>query len=105
VATARRELLEEAGSAPTCLYNLSRLEAFYRHTTNEVVQIPVFAAFLAPSAVVVLSAEHDASEWLPPALARERMSWPRVRREIDDAVALLGSGGAGVLEDVLGIPD
>jgi len=105
VATARRELLEEAGALPERLYNLSRVEVFYRHTTNEVVGIPVFAAFLAPTAAILLSTEHDASEWLLPALARERMSWPRVRREIDDAVALLGGGDAGGLEDVLTIQE
>ncbi len=108
VATARRELLElleEGGVRAERWYNLSRVESFYRHSSNEVVLIPVFAAFLAPSDTIRLSAEHDALEWLTPSLARERMSWPRVRREIDDAVALLGSGGAGALEDVLGIPD
>lgn len=105
VATARRELLEEAGARPRTLYNLSRVEAFYRHSTNELVAIPVFAAFLPREAAITLSAEHDAAEWLPPARARERMSWPRVRREIDDAVALLGGGSAGVLEDVLAIPE
>lgn len=105
VASARREVLEEAGAPPSRLYNLSRVETFYRHSTNQVVLIPVFAAFLAPLASVRLSAEHDAFEWLPPERARERMSWPRVRREIDDAVALLGSGGAGVLEDVLMVGD
>lgn len=88
---------------PLTLYNLSRVEALYRHTTHELVFIPVFAAFLAPATSIRLSAEHDASEWLPPTLARERMSWPRVRREIDDAVAMLGSGSAGVLEEVLAI--
>lgn len=105
VATARRELLEEAGVRPQALYNLSRVEAFYRHSSNELVSIPVFATFLPREASITLSAEHDAAEWLPPAQARERMSWPRIRREIDDAVALLGGGGAGVLEDVLAIPE
>ncbi len=101
MASARREVLEEAGVPSSRLYNLSRVETFYRHSTNQVVLIPVFAAFLAPLASVRLSAEHDAFEWLPPERARARMSWPRVRREIDDAVALLSGGGAGVLEDML----
>ena len=101
VATARRELVEEAGSEPERLYNLSRVESFYRHTTNEVVLIPVFAAFLRADAEVRISPEHDQFEWLPPDQARARMSWPRVRREIDDVMGLLGSGGAGVLEDML----
>jgi len=101
VATVRRELLEEAGAEAERLYNLSRVESFYRHTTNEVVLIPVFAAFLRGDAEVRISSEHDQFEWLPPDQARARMSWPRVRREIDDVMGLLGSGGAGVLEDML----
>ena len=101
VATARRELLEEAGAESERLYNLSRVESFYRHTTNEVVLIPVFAAFLQADTEVRISSEHDQFDWLSPDQARARISWPRVRREIDDVMGLLGSGGAGVLEDML----
>lgn len=101
VATALRELREEAGAEPERFYNLSRVESFYRHTTNEVVLIPVFAAFLARGVEVRISEEHDAWEWLPPHQARARMSWPRVRREIDDVMGLLAGGDAGMLEDML----
>lgn len=101
VATALREVLEEAGAEPERMYNLSRVESFYRHATNDVVLVPVFAAFLPLHAPVRISPEHDSFEWLPPDQARARMSWPRVRREIDDAMGLLGTGGAGVLEEVL----
>jgi 8-oxo-dGTP pyrophosphatase MutT (NUDIX family) len=101
VATALREVREEAGAEPERLYNLSRVETFYRHTTNEVVLIPVFAVFLPSDAAVRISGEHDGFEWLSPHEARARMSWPRVRREIDDVMGLLGSGDAGVLEDML----
>jgi 8-oxo-dGTP pyrophosphatase MutT (NUDIX family) len=101
VTTALREVSEEAGAAPVRLYNLSRVESFYRHSTNEVVLVPVFAAFVAPDTVVKLSAEHDAFEWLAPEEARARMTWPRVRREIDDALVLVGKGDAGTAEDML----
>ena len=101
VAAALRELREEAGAEPARLYNLSRVEAFYRHTTDEVVLIPVFVAFLRDDAPVRVSTEHDQFEWLPPHQARARMSWPRVRREIDDVMGLLAEGTAGVLEDTL----
>jgi dihydroneopterin triphosphate diphosphatase len=105
VATALREVVEEAGVEPERLYNLSRVESFYRHSTNEVVLVPVFAAFLAAEAIVRISDEHDAFEWLAPGPAREKMSWPRVRREIDDVVELLGDGDAGELEDMLRVKD
>ncbi len=104
VAAARRELVEETGAGSERLYNLSRVESFYRPATDEVVLIPVFAAFLPAGAQVRISSEHNGFEWLPPDLARARMSWPRVRREIDDVMGLLGSGSAGVLEDMLRVP-
>lgn len=101
VATAVRELREEAGVTAERLYNLSRVESFYRHTTNEVVLVPVFAAFVTQAAEIRLSEEHDAYEWLSPGAARVRMSWPRLRREITDAVRLVGNGDAASVEDML----
>jgi hypothetical protein len=43
--------LRETGFAPASLYNLSRVESFYRHAADEVGFIPVFAAFIADPAV------------------------------------------------------
>jgi 8-oxo-dGTP pyrophosphatase MutT (NUDIX family) len=101
LAAARRELQEETGCAPMILYNLSRIEQFYLHTSDQVVLIPVFAAFVAPDSVIRLSDEHDTLLWLTPAEARDRWTWPRSARAIEDAVRLLGDGNAGLLEDVL----
>ena len=101
VAAARRELREEIGCDPLALYNLSRVEQFYLHHDDEVALIPVFVAFIAPDAVVQLSGEHDMLLWLTPPDAIARCSWPRAARAIEDAVRLLGSGNAGLLEDVL----
>jgi len=101
VATALRELREETGLQPERLYNLSQVEGFYRHADNEVVLIPVFAAFVGRHAKVRLSQEHDGHEWLRPQAARVRVSWPRIRREIGFAMRLVGLGNAGPLEDVL----
>ena len=98
---AWRELREETGCEAAALYNLSRVESFYLHRSDEVVEIPVFAAFLAPDAMVQLSEEHDMVRWLPPGEARPLWSWPRAVRAIDDAVRLLGGGDAGLLESVL----
>lgn len=98
---ARRELEEETGLVPERLYNLSRVEAFYQHRKDEVALVPVFTAFVAPDAVVRTGVEHDRYEWLNPAEAARRFAWPREARALDDAVALLGSGTAGAVEDVL----
>lgn len=99
---ALRELWEETGLVPARLYNLSRVESFYRHATDEVGFIPVFAAFVEPEAVR-LSNEHDAAEWLPVPAAQGRLAWPRERRALDDIQVLLGRGTAGPLEDVLAV--
>lgn len=98
---ALRELAEETGLVPERFYNLSRVEMFYRHQQDLVALIPVFVALVADDAPVRLSHEHDAFEWLPPAAAGARMAWPRERRALEDAVALLAGGDAGPVEDVL----
>lgn len=103
VQAAVRELAEETGLAPTRLYNASRVEAFYRHGADEVALIPAFVAFVDPVARARSSAEHDRVEWLPSSEAARRLSWPRERRALEDVLSILGSGDAGLLEDVLRI--
>ena len=98
---AVRELEEETGSRALKVYNLSRVEAFYQHARDQVALIPVFAAFLAADAEVRLGPEHDGFEWLAPDEARRRFAWPREGRALEDAVALVGRGDAGAVEDVL----
>ena len=101
VAAAVRELREETGLAAERLYNVSRVECFYLHRQDEIVLIPVFCAFVPAGAEPRLSREHDACAWLGPPAASERFAWPRERRALADALALLGRGDAGGLEDVL----
>lgn len=98
---AIREMAEETSLVPERVYNLSRVESFYQHRIGEVALVPIFVAFVAGGARPVTGPEHDAFEWLPPASARARLAWPRERRAIDDIVAMLGTGDAGQLEDVL----
>jgi dihydroneopterin triphosphate diphosphatase len=100
VDAARRELSEETGLAPAKLYNLSRVEAFYRHRIDEIGFIAVFAAFI-DRADFRLSPEHDAAEWLAIPAAQGRLAWPRERRAMKDIQVLLARGDAGPLEDVL----
>ncbi|MGH7699756.1 MAG: NUDIX domain-containing protein [Gemmatimonadales bacterium] len=104
VQASLRELREETGLVPTRLYNVSRVELFYRHQQDEVALIPVFAALVGEDAEAKLSPEHDRAEWLPAAAAAARFAWPRERRALEDIVRLIGAGGAGdggLLDDVL----
>jgi 8-oxo-dGTP pyrophosphatase MutT (NUDIX family) len=98
---AARELAEETGLISERLYNLSRVELFYQHRTDEVALVPVFVAFVSAADRVRLGAEHDAFEWLALEPARARFAWPRERRALEDIALLLGSGDAGPVEDVL----
>ena len=77
------------------------METFYLHRLDALALVPVFVAFLPRDGAVTLSAEHDASAWLPVREAATRLAWPRERRALEDAVQLFGDGSAGALEDVL----
>jgi len=98
---AARELEEETGLTSTRWYNLSRVELFYQHRTDEVALVPVFVALIEGSDPVRLGPEHDRFEWLPLATARARLAWPRERRALDDIELLLRDGTAGPVDDVL----
>lgn len=96
-----RELREETGLEALRLYNVSRVELFYQHRTDEVALIPVFAAFVAADVPVRLGSEHDAFEWLSLSRAGQRMAWPRERRALEDIVTLFLDGTGGSVDDVL----
>jgi dATP pyrophosphohydrolase len=97
---AVREVREETGLVLDRLYNVT-VQPFYLHRIDTVELAVVFAAFVTEPGAVTLSAEHQASEWLPVGMARKRFVWPRSRSALDDVVALLKRGDAGPVEDVL----
>lgn len=101
VQASLRELREETGLAPERFYNLSRIEGFYQHRTDELAIIPAFAAVVAAGAAPRLSEEHDAFVWLAPEEATRRFAWPRERRALDDVLSIVGAEGGGLLDDVL----
>jgi len=101
VQASLREMREETGLAPERFYNLSRIEGFYQHKSDELVIIPAFAAFVAAEAQPLLSREHDAFVWLAPRDAAKRFAWPRERRALEDVLSIVGSGSGGLLDDVL----
>ncbi|HEX7918344.1 MAG TPA: NUDIX domain-containing protein [Gemmatimonadales bacterium] len=101
-AAALRELREETGLEPERLYNLSRVETFYRHTTDEVALIPVFVAMVAPGSEPRLGPEHDAHRWRLLTLVADDLAWPRSARAVEDLSRVFRNGvDAGPVEDVL----
>ena len=101
VAAALRELREETGFEVERLYNLSRVETFYRHTTDEVALIPVFVAVIGGDGAPQLGKEHDAFTWRPLTEAARGLAWPRSARAVEDIVRIFKGVDAGPLEDVL----
>jgi dATP pyrophosphohydrolase len=101
-AAALRELREETGLEAGRLYNLSRVETFYRHTSDEVALIPVFVALVPPDSEPRLGPEHDAHRWRLLSLVADDLAWPRSARAVEDIARVFRNGvDAGPVEDVL----
>jgi 8-oxo-dGTP pyrophosphatase MutT (NUDIX family) len=97
---AVREVKEESGLAIARLYNIT-VQPFYLHGFQTVQLAVVFAAFVGEPGEVALGPEHRGYEWLSVKDAMARFAWPRERASVLEIVALLGSGDAGPVEDVL----
>jgi 8-oxo-dGTP pyrophosphatase MutT (NUDIX family) len=99
---AVREVGEEAGLLVARLYNIA-VQPFYMPSAGIVTAAVAFAAFVDEPGDVTLGAEHDTFEWLSPEDTDARFSWPRSRAIFRDIVALLSTGDAGPVDDVLRI--
>ena len=99
---AVREVLEETGLRVARLYNIA-VVPFYIASLSIVSAAVAFAAFVDEPAMVVVADEHTAFEWLSPEDAERRFNWPRSRMILREIIALLGTGDAGPVEDVLRI--
>ena len=96
---AIRELREETGLAASRLYNVT-VQPFYLHRPDVIQMSVVFVAFVQ-SEVVTLGEEHREYAWLSVDEALAQFAWPRESAALRDIVALLSSGDAGAVEDVL----
>jgi dATP pyrophosphohydrolase len=97
---ALRETREETGLVPERTYSIT-VNPFYLVQTDSVELAIVFAVVVPYDAEPVLAEEHDAWAWLSPPEAMSRLAWPRERDALSQALALLASGDAGPVEDVL----
>ena len=97
---AIREVGEETGLVVERLYNVT-CQMFYLHRESTVQVAVVFAAFVTSLEPLALGVEHDEFDWWTVQEASSRLSWPRSRATLREAAALVGSGDAGAVEDVL----
>ena len=84
-AGALRELREETGLGPEQIsgfYDLDQVNQFYEPSLGGVVTGVIFAVRLRGAAEPVLSHEHDAMRWVPPAEALELAVCPAYRESI-----------------------
>ena len=97
---ALREAREECGLDAARMYSVG-VQPFYLPKAGMVTAACAFAAFVDEPAVVRVGSEHDAFEWLSTEDAEARFNWPRSRTMLREIAALLASGDAGPVEDVL----
>ena len=88
--TALREVKEETGHAPTHVWTIPSVNAFYEWQDDRINLIPAFAATLP--ADPVLDDEHDAFAWLPAQEAARRLAWPEQQRLLRLADRLVRDG-------------
>ncbi len=104
-AAAVREVREETGLATQRLYCIT-VNGFYL-AGRDIQAAIVFAAIVSEATApppITLGAEHVASRWLSLAQASRNVTWPREREALNHIAHLLGTGDAGVAEDVLRVP-
>ena len=77
---ALRELHEETGLTPECLYSADICEQFYEADREAITIAPVFVAFVAEQADVALNEEHSAFQWVSFADAIELVPFGGQRR-------------------------
>lgn len=93
VETAFRELREETGNKPISLYSLDHVSTYYLHRSNEILNVPTFAAELE-NKDIILSEEHDRFEWLDLEAACGKASWKPYREALKAIPRLLHNPAA-----------
>ncbi len=91
---ARREVREETGFVPTRWWALESVSVYFDAPSGVVHALPIFAAEVDPGERVTLSAEHDASRFLPAREAGRRFLWDAQRRALEAVRRQVLRGGA-----------
>lgn len=77
---ALRELYEETGLRPQSLYSADICEQFYEAHRDAISILPVFVAFIHPTAQVLLNHEHSDAQWVSFDAAYEMVEFGGQRR-------------------------
>ena len=90
---ALRELHEETGLTPNTFYRLTTLGHFYHPANDSINVAPMFCVLVDADAVVTLSDEHTAFEWVSVSDAATRLTWPIDRAALQEVRSeILGDG-------------
>ena len=78
---ALRELHEELGLRPDSFWTIPSLNTFYESNTDQIHQIPAFAAEMTIQEIV-LNNEHTEFRWVTVNEIEEMIAWPEQKRLI-----------------------
>lgn len=76
---AQRELKEELGVSPDTFWVIPSINSFYEANTNQIHQIPAFAAELIDPNII-LDNEHTQFRWVSVSEIEDMISWPEQKR-------------------------
>lgn len=79
---AFRELQEETGFKPELFWVIPSVNSFYEAKTDQIHQIPAFAAQVGYEAVPTLDEEHVAYKWFKLQDIKKYIAWPEQKRLI-----------------------
>lgn len=77
---ALRELNEETGLLPVKYWTIPSVNTFYEHKTDQIHNIPAFAAEIDPKSNIILDDEHSEAEWFSLENALSHIRWPEQKR-------------------------